>query len=363
MRPRVYGLLRLRGLLWPAIGVIAWTASALVGAQTPERSPKRAEAFYTDEQAIRGKYAFNRNCLFCHQMDPRLSTPDDLVQPLPRSFAGHFIERVVDGKVVYPSVFYLYSKLESMPAFDTNAISPQTRADITAYILQANGLPSGKDVLRADPDAMRMMMLNEPGFERVFNGKDFSGIKFVLGPNCLPQPEGCARTDPAGVVWVEKSTIACACNVHGIWYGEKKYLNFTLRFDFKFERPADWSDDADDTLFSGGSGYLIFMGEPAQGGYPRSIELEGRFRDLLSVFAIGGQAKYDYQPDLMRRAVKPLGQWNSIEIVARNNTVTAAVNGVVTTRISEHNYTQPGYIAFQTQGAKMYWRNIRIKPE
>ena len=330
---------------------------------SPPSAPKRAEAFYTEEQAIRGKYAFNRNCLFCHQMDPKLSTPEDLVQALPRTLAGHFVERVVDGKMVYPSVFYLYSKLESMPAFDTNAISPQMRADITAYILQQNGLPAGKEMLRPDPDAMRMMMLNEPGFERVFNGKDFSGVKFVLGPNCLPQPAGCARTDPAGVVWVENGTIACACNVHGIWYGEKKYLNFTLRFDFKFERPADWSDDADDTLFSGGSGYLIFMGDPSAGGYPRSIEIEGRFRDLLSVFAIGGQAKYDYQPDLMRRAVKPLGQWNTVEIVARNRTVTASVNGVVATRISEHNYTEPGYIGFQTQGAKMYWRNIRIRPE
>jgi 3-keto-disaccharide hydrolase len=83
---------------------------------------------------------------------------------------------------------------------------------------------------------------------------------------------------------------------------------------------------------------------------------------LASDTAVAQQARSQWD-GVMRRAVQSLGQWNSIEIVARNNAVTAAVNGVVTTRISEHNYTEPGYIRFQTQGAKLYWRNIRIKPE
>ena len=346
-----------------ALIVVCQTWAATAWAQEiAEPSHRRAEAFYTEQQATRGRFAFNRNCAFCHSMNPELSTPEDLVQALPRTFAGHFIERVVDGQMVYPSVFYLYSKIESMPAFDTNAITPQTRADITAYILQANGLPAGSTTLRPDPDAMRMMMLNEPGFARIFNGRDFTGMGFVLGPNCQAQPLGCARTDPDGVLWVENGMIACACNVHGIWYTEKKYLNFTLRFDFKFERPPHWGD-ADDTLFSGGGGYLLFMGDPTRGGYPRSLEIEGRLRDLLAVFAIGGKATYTYDPEAMRRAVNPLGEWNAIEIVSSDGQVTASVNGVVTTRIAEHDYTEPGHLGFQAQGAKMYWRNLRISVE
>ena len=119
----------------------------------------------------------------------------------------------------------------------------------------------------------------------------------------------------------------------------------------------------DDTLFSGGGGYLLFMGDPSQGGFPRSLEIEGRLRDLLAPFAIGGMADYTYDPDAMRGAIHPLGEWNAVEIVSINGEVTAAVNGVTATRVRSHDYTEPGHITFQVQGAKMFWRNIRIRVE
>ena len=50
-----------------------------------------------------------------------------------------------------------------------------------------------------------------------------------------------------------------ACNVHGIWYTEQTYLNFTLRFDYKFVPPAGWDKTLDSDLYQGQGGYFIWL--------------------------------------------------------------------------------------------------------
>lgn len=326
-------------------------------------STRKGEAFYSPAQATRGKRAFNYHCAFCHTVDPKTSTPADLLQALPSTFGGHFLERVVDGKMVYPNVLMLYSKLLSMPASNVKSITEQQRVDIAAYILQANGYPSGPDEIPVDVDAMRLMPLNEPGFERIFNGKDFSGWNFNLGANCRAAPDGCGRTDPGDVLRVENGTLVCECHVHGIFYTDKKYKDFTLRFDFKFEKPFELAPEDDEEIWSGGGGYLIFsdIGAP---GYPKSIEVEGRYRDIADYYAIGGPGKIGtVDLEAKRRVMRPLGQWNSFEIMARAGKIVTSLNGAPISRVDKHDYNYAGNIAFQVQGRKMAYRNIRIKAE
>jgi mono/diheme cytochrome c family protein len=325
-------------------------------------SNKRAEAFYTAVQAERGRILFTRRCGYCHSNDPKLSTPKDLVQPMPATFAGHFIERVVNDKVVYPNALMLFSKLQSMPGTNTKNISDQERVDIMAYILSANGLPAGNEELPVNTDAMRLMMLNEPGFERIFNGKDFSGWNIFLGYQCQPGPEGCAKHEPGDVLRVENQAIVCECNVHGYIYTDKKYRNFTLRLDTKYERPAYWTSEDDDELFSGGSGYLIHADVEAP-GYPRAVEVEGRHRDILEFVAFGSGGLELGQADMAakRRAIRPLGEWNAIEITSKDGNMQAKMNGVPMASLNSKAWDKDGHIVFQSQGAKIYWRNIRIR--
>ena len=63
------------------------------------------------------------------------------------------------------------------------------------------------------------------------------------------------------------------------------------------------------------------------------------------------------------RVNRPLGEWNSVEIVAKDGTVKAFLNGALITTVPAHSAKEPGHIAVQIQGAPMYWRNLRIKPE
>jgi mono/diheme cytochrome c family protein len=327
-------------------------------------STKRAEPFYTLVQAERGRILFSRRCGYCHAADPKLSTPKDLVSPMPATFAGHFIERVVNDKVVYPNALALFSKLQSMPGTNTKSISDQERVDIIAYILQANGLPAGEEELPTNTDAMRLMMLNEPGFERIFNGKDFSGWNIFLGYQCQPGPAGCGKHEPGDVLRVENETIVCECNVHGYIYTDKKYRNFTLRLDTRYERPAYYAPEDDDELYSGGSGYLIHADVEAP-GYPRAVEVEGRHRDILEFVAFGSNGLEAGEVDLAakRRSIRPLGQWNSIEITSKDGDMHAKMNGVPVSSFKSKAWDKDGHIVFQSQGAKIYWRNIRIRVE
>jgi mono/diheme cytochrome c family protein len=328
-----------------------------------EKSTKRAEAVYTSAQAARGKVVWNRNCAFCHSVDPKNSTAKDIVQPLPSTFGGMFLTRVVNDKVVYPNVLALYSKLTSMPAFNTHAISEQERVDVATYIMQMNGLPAGNTEVPVNVDAMRLMMLNEPGFERIFNGRDLSGWNILLGPNCGAPPAGCSRTEPLDVLRVEDEMIVCECHVHGHLYTDKKYFNFTLRFDTRFERPAEFGPEDDDELFSGGSGYKIFTTVSDAGFLTKYLEVEGRHRDILELVRVGGgPAGPIGQVDLeaKRRAIRPLGEWNAIEISAKDGFVQTKINGAVVAS-AKTDYTEAGHIAFQSQGARMFWRNIRIR--
>jgi quinoprotein glucose dehydrogenase len=318
------------------------------------------KAYYTKEQALRGKAAFNRNCGFCHNVDAKLYSVEDSRTILPRTFGGHFVERVYHDHVLYPTVYHLFSKLQSMPAINTKAISEQTRADILAYILENNGLPAGDEELTPHAGRMKNMVLGEAGFEPLFNGKDFTGIKFVMGTNCTAQPVGCGKLEPGDTLKAEDGEIRCnPCNIFGYFYWPKKYQNYTFRFEQKFIRPADW--DAEDMLYFGGTGALIFIQEPHR-VYPRSIEIEGRHYDLGEPYAIGGKGTIKYDHEARLRAGRRVGEWDSIEIASKDGTVTTSINGVVVSTISQHDYP-PGMIGMQAEGGPVAWRNLRIKAE
>ena len=316
--------------------------------------------FYTEAQAARGRVAFNRNCAFCHSMDAKLSTPQDWEAPLPRTFGGKFLEKRIDSrskKLLYPSVFYIFARTYQMPTFNTHAVPLESKADIVAYILQANGYPSGSAELTTDTDAMKQMMLQEFGFEQIFNGRDFSGIKFRLGTNCKSQPEGCASTDPGSVVRIENGTMYCECNVHGYWYTEKKYLNFDLRFDYKFVRPLGWDDSADDSLYQGQGGHFLFVQDPTK--ETRAVVFDGRHFDMLHI-AQGRKGIED--PEALQRVNRPLGQWNSVQIVSKGTQVQAFLNGALISTVADHPDTpNAGHIVVQIEGPPMYWRNVRIR--
>ena len=329
----------------------AQSAPAMAKGQAAALADTGVGRYYTEAQALRGQTLYNRHCLYCHR---RTAGARGLVY-LPE-----------DATARYPSVYYLYRRMEYMPANDVTSITPQQRADILAYMLQSHGLLPGETELKADYSSMMGMPLPvEPGFVHVFNGRDLSGWQFLLGLRCTPQPEGCGRTDPEDIFYVKDGMLVTTGRVHGAAFLPKKYKNFTLRLEQRV--PAQW-DDADD-LIQDQTGLLIFQN--SKGGEMRLwgdnfIEVEGKYYDLLSMYPYpNGGIKMKTMVDKVARrlARNPVNQWQRFEIVSKDGVIKNYLNGTLVATAELGEDLAPGYIALQSQGGPVEWRNIRLREE
>jgi hypothetical protein len=185
---------------------------------------------------------------------------------------------------------------------------------------------------------------DEAGFSPLGNGRDMSAFALVGAP---------AET------WtVDSGTIRCSGNPNGYFATTRPYRNFILRFDFRYARPTALTDDA---TFGGNSGYLMYLsGEPKI--WPRCVEVQGMNKEVGRIFAIGGApaVKATDYPDARRKALRAVGEWNSLEIVSRDGALTAILNDVIVCT-SEPGELREGPIGFQSEGAEIHFRNLRIK--
>jgi hypothetical protein len=200
---------------------------------------------------------------------------------------------------------------------------------------------------------------DEPGFERVFNGKDWTGIRFHFG-------EG--KTEPGTAFRIDGESIVCSGRPPGYWHTEKTFKEFTLRFDYRYPVPDPVPDrikgadgKLDEHKFGGNSGYLLFGTEHKV--WPKSIEVQGMNRDVLGIIMIRSKGRYTTDREARTKARKPLGEWNAVEIAAKGGQVRCSLNGTAVSTVTEHEFSGAGWIGFQSEGAEIHWRNIRIKAE
>ena len=339
-----------------------------------------AEGFYTPDQAKRGELAFNKYCALCHTVDP--STPmAEQTKGTGRglrigtktmglsSLGGSFLFSTFEGRPNYPTVWFLFNRLRrAMPPFGADMIGNDVKVDIVAYILQANGLSSGPNEVPNDTAALKKLRIQNPsltppdetGFVPLFNGKDFTGWRFMLGPNCRSAPDGCGKTMPSGVFRIVDGKIVCTGKTQGYAYTEEKYLDFTLRFQFRFVPSPDW-DYEEGVVFDGKSGYFVFVNDHRV--WPKGIQIEGNYRNTLIPYAMDATIKFTEEPGALHRARRPPGEWNSVEIVSKDGKVMSFQNGILINTITEHEFKEPGHIGFESEGSEIEWRNIRIKAE
>src|SRR5262249_50289764 len=150
------------------------------------------------------------HCAYCHSLVP--GKPAPITQQFGQfdifQIPGLITRSSRDGLAQYLSVWYLFRRVEMMPLEAVETVTQQQRADVLAYLLKENGLPAGTREIPANRDATKGMPLPaEPGFEHLFNGRDFKGFKFNIGYNCLPAPEGCGKTTPEPVFSVVDGAI------------------------------------------------------------------------------------------------------------------------------------------------------------
>jgi mono/diheme cytochrome c family protein len=132
-----------RATLLVAAGVL------LVGAAGPPRREQPArtvwDGVYTEAQAKRGAALYDVHCASCHGL---AGAGGGLAPALVGSaFAANY-----DGLTVAD----LFERnRRTMPVGEEGTLSREQTADITAYMLQCNGFPAGKEELPSDVYALR----------------------------------------------------------------------------------------------------------------------------------------------------------------------------------------------------------------
>ena len=134
-----------------AIGVAAFFAvGATVSAQSAN-TKSAWERVYSDLQADRGEREYGRICSHCHG----LSLEGDGAREIPTLVTDQFLRRW-RGK---PVQALFDSLMRSMPADDRGSLTPRMTADMIAYLLRANGAPSGDEPLPSERDALASVVI------------------------------------------------------------------------------------------------------------------------------------------------------------------------------------------------------------
>ena len=206
-------------------------------------------------------------------------------------------------------------------------------------------------VLLAMPNLLGAAEDSDKGWTTLFNGKDLEGWKFHFGKKG-------AEND--GTFTVKEGILVCSGRPLGYMYTGKSYSAFTLQFELAFRKPEGLKDDS---KFGGNSGCLIHIGEKnALGVWPRSIEVQGLNKQMGLILPIPRNVKCTrtFDKKALAKVIKPVGQFNKIEIEVNGGDMVIKINGAVVSTVGDCELTE-GPIGFQSEGVETHWKNIRIR--
>jgi len=195
-------------------------------------------------------------------------------------------------------------------------------------------------------------------FKPLFNGKDLSGWNTFLKIRGL-------NNDSSRVFTVDNGLLKITGEEFGYIVTKKTFTDFHLVVEFKWgEKKYPPRENA---VRDNGICYYVV---PTDKVWPRSVECQiqegdcGDFWLIDSVTAIvdGVQQGPTKNTRVIKKRdnEKPSGEWNRVEVIARNGKCTHIVNGVVVNE-GENVSLRTGRILIQSEGAEIYYRKIEIK--
>ena len=197
----------------------------------------------------------------------------------------------------------------------------------------------------------RSLVAQEEGFIPLLNGKDLTGWVNV---NCAPE------------TWsVKDGMLHCNGIPTGALRTERQYENFILELEWRHLKPG------------GNAGVFIWAGPLSAPGQPflRSIEVQvldhgyGKSESFTThgdVFPIHGSTMKPFGRHAGQRSFpseersKGSPVWNHYRITCQDGTLRLAVNGKEVSGGEDCKWRK-GYIALESEGGVVDWRNLRIK--
>jgi hypothetical protein len=232
----------------------------------------------------------------------------------------------------------------------------------------------------------------------LFDGKSLTGWDTYLR-----QPEGTNQApfglnnDPLHVFTVVDGAIRASGQLWGGISTRQEYDNYHLQVDVRWGTKKWYPNDStrrDAGLLYHATGPFSF----AYDCWLRSSELQIQEGEIGDFFGVGaGSAEFPTQPVLVRgksldqyafdaplhrnadavgsgrvyrsgNFERPHGQWNTVDLITRGADAVYIVNGYVVNRLFNtyrptiHQQTTRGKIQLQSEGAEVYYRQIRLRP-
>jgi len=198
-------------------------------------------------------------------------------------------------------------------------------------------------------------------FQPLFNGRDLTGWYTFL-------PTKGINNDPELVFAVEQEMLHISGKEFGYLATNKVYENFNLVVEFKWGTKKWPPRHADTTKRDNGICFYL-PADQKDTVWPKSIECQIQEGDVGDIWLIGGatvevEGKRTQPMDYLRVQKKTdqenrTGEWNKVELVVNKGSITYLVNGAVVNTASNPNITK-GKILIQSEGAEIYYRNIRL---
>jgi hypothetical protein len=205
------------------------------------------------------------------------------------------------------------------------------------------GFHSGSALSAADSPAA--VAITPSGQVELFNGKDFSGWTFFMRTNA----------DPKQTWSVQDGIIKCTGTPAGYMRTERPYRDYKLTIEWRFVRAA------------GNTGVLLHTVGPDK-VWPKCIEAQGGSGNQGDFIALDGAEFNESKAAGNRRvpkrgesAEKPIGEWNTYEIICAGDTIKASVNGRLMNEATGSSVSS-GWIGLQSEGTEIEIRKIVLEP-
>lgn len=182
------------------------------------------------------------------------------------------------------------------------------------------------------------------GIVRLFNGKDLSNWVFHLKDPAV---------DPATVFTVKDKVI----NVKGDPFG---YMRTIDRFsDYRLHVEWRWPVEATN------SGVFVHAQTP-DNIWIKSIECQlaaGKAGDFICMNGTDMNERIDKSSIVVNKMApsseKPVGEWNTMEVICKANTLEVYVNGILQNRGTGVSVSE-GHICLQSEGKDIQFRNVYV---
>jgi hypothetical protein len=176
----------------------------------------------------------------------------------------------------------------------------------------------------------------------LFNGKDLGNWTFTLKDPAV---------DPAGVFTVKEGVIHISGDPFGYMRTKEQYRDYKLHLEWRW--PAEATN----------SGVFIHAQEP-DAIWPACIECQlmaGNAGDFVCMSGADMNERTDKSTKVVAKKLpsneKPVGQWNTLEVICRGNTIEVSVNGTLQNTGTGVTLSK-GRICLQSEGKDIEFRNI-----